>query len=416
MNPSSLTETRCDAVRARNGATLLVEQDVTLSEVAVSVHVETGYRTDPDGLSGLSHLVEHLLFDVDPYAPFSYGRFVAGRGGRLNAQTFEGHTAFWTVAPPNALTQILDYERTRWASFDIRKQTFGQHVDHISTEVRNRREAPFGGFPWPDTAFLAFGDSPYGRDGLGSPEVFETMTPEQVRGHHRTWYTHPEDMVVAVCGPRAPEEVLPDLLAAFEALPSNPEPSALLPTKTFRGGTAHLTAAPSRVPRPAALVFLPIPTVDEDVDAGMAAVVFGEALLILLRSEFPHVRFSASAGLLGMFTAKGGDVLVVTALGWEDTVESLHAAVVRLAGSPAVKAVTPDARVRAYERFAASTTTIEARATTRARLCAFIGEPGTISSLAEHLTQIPQDHVPIVAERATRTAVGLASLAAESVR
>ncbi|WP_251364549.1 MULTISPECIES: insulinase family protein [unclassified Leucobacter] len=239
------------------------------------------------------------------------------------------------------------------------------------------------------------------------------MSADDAREHHEAWYIRPEEMVVAVCGPSAPEEYLSLLANAFGALPVAQRPLASLPPKTFQGGAVHICEQRSRVPRPATVVFLPIPTIDEDLDAGLAAVVLGEFSLLLLRESFPYASFSVSAGMLGAFTAKGGDVLVITALGWPESAASLSGETARLVSGAAFDAAFREARTRTFAHFATLTTEIEKRAVFLSRLHAFLGMSITISSLAQRLLHTSKEQTRKVAKKTVEATVGLMQLDSE---
>jgi zinc protease len=52
-----------------NGMRFVIMPDTTTQLVEVDVHYEVGAREDPQGLAGLAHLVEHLMFQMRPDGP-----------------------------------------------------------------------------------------------------------------------------------------------------------------------------------------------------------------------------------------------------------------------------------------------------------------------------------------------------------
>ncbi|PRQ44705.1 putative insulysin [Rosa chinensis] len=97
-------------------ATALSSQ--TCFSCAASMDVSVGSFSDPDGLEGLAHFLEHMLFYASEKYPLedSYSKYITEHGGRTNAFTAAEHTNFYFDINPDGFEEALD----RFAQFFIK--------------------------------------------------------------------------------------------------------------------------------------------------------------------------------------------------------------------------------------------------------------------------------------------------------
>ena len=81
--------------RLANGLTVAVEPMAGVETVAVGIYADAGARSEPDGLSGLAHMVEHMVFKgAGGRSAKGIAEAIEDRGGSLNAWTARDHTVF----------------------------------------------------------------------------------------------------------------------------------------------------------------------------------------------------------------------------------------------------------------------------------------------------------------------------------
>ncbi len=93
-----------------NGLTVLLVSDSEADKAAASMNIDVGSASDPEDLSGLAHLLEHMLFlGTDAYpAPDAYQSFINQHGGNHNAFTASQDTNYFFDIEPDALPGALD--------------------------------------------------------------------------------------------------------------------------------------------------------------------------------------------------------------------------------------------------------------------------------------------------------------------
>ncbi|KAM0898656.1 hypothetical protein ACQ4PT_021817 [Festuca glaucescens] len=101
-----------------NALECLLISDPDTDKAAASMNVSVGYFCDPDGLEGLAHFLEHMLFYASEKYPIedSYSKYIAEHGGSTNAFTTSEHTNFYFDVNNDCLDDALD----RFAQFFIK--------------------------------------------------------------------------------------------------------------------------------------------------------------------------------------------------------------------------------------------------------------------------------------------------------
>nr|XP_009388449.1 PREDICTED: insulin-degrading enzyme-like 1, peroxisomal isoform X2 [Musa acuminata subsp. malaccensis] len=113
---------RCDKREYRrivlpNCLEVLLISDPETDKAAASMNVSVGSFSDPDGLEGLAHFLEHMLFYASKKYPVedSYSKYITEHGGSTNAYTTSEHTNFHFDVNADCFEEALD----RFAQFFI---------------------------------------------------------------------------------------------------------------------------------------------------------------------------------------------------------------------------------------------------------------------------------------------------------
>ncbi|GLT96003.1 hypothetical protein SLE2022_136530 [Rubroshorea leprosula] len=102
----------------KNSLQVLLISDPETDKCAASMNVGVGFFSDPDGLEGLAHFLEHMLFYASEKYPLedSYSKYIAEHGGRTNAFTSSERTNFHFDVNTDGFEEALD----RFAQFFIK--------------------------------------------------------------------------------------------------------------------------------------------------------------------------------------------------------------------------------------------------------------------------------------------------------
>ncbi len=183
-----------------NGMTFLLVDRPESPTVAAGWLAAVGSADDPRDRTGLSHMLEHMMFKGsrtlgDSELDLLYAS--AGATG-LNAVTQLDVTAYFVALPPEKLELWFWLESDRlldpvFRDFEIEKQI-------VLEERRLRVEAtPTGLFEEVLRRGL-WGDDPYGRPGIGLPEDLEKLELKDARKHFETFYGA-DNLTAVLVGP-----------------------------------------------------------------------------------------------------------------------------------------------------------------------------------------------------------------------
>ncbi|CAM8944316.1 unnamed protein product [Rhodiola kirilowii] len=102
----------------KNMLEVLLVSDPETDKAAASMNVGVGYFCDPDGLEGLAHFLEHMLFYASEKYPEedTYSKYITEHGGSTNAFTSSENTNYHFDVNSDCFEEALD----RFAQFFVK--------------------------------------------------------------------------------------------------------------------------------------------------------------------------------------------------------------------------------------------------------------------------------------------------------
>lgn len=102
----------------QNSLEVLLISDPDTDKAAASMVVSVGSFSDPEGLEGLAHFLEHMLFYASEKYPLedSYSKYITEHGGSTNAFTSSEHTNYYFDVNADCFEEALD----RFAQFFVK--------------------------------------------------------------------------------------------------------------------------------------------------------------------------------------------------------------------------------------------------------------------------------------------------------
>ncbi len=93
----------------RNGLRVRVVPSSETPVVSLYTFFRVGSRNERPGLTGISHLFEHMMFNgAEKYGPHQFDEVLESHGGRSNAYTSHDLTVYYDEFASEALEQVLD--------------------------------------------------------------------------------------------------------------------------------------------------------------------------------------------------------------------------------------------------------------------------------------------------------------------
>jgi len=183
------------------------------------VWYRVGSRNEAVGRTGISHILEHMMFKgTDRVGPEEFSRIIQREGGQTNAFTTKDTTAYYAVLASERLTVALDLERDRMRNIRLRSRDFESERRVVMEERRLRTDTQPEAVLQEEVEAQAFHSHPYRWPIIGWMEDIEGITLSDVRRFRRTHYAPPNLFLVAV-GNREPGEMLDLVSARFGDIP-----------------------------------------------------------------------------------------------------------------------------------------------------------------------------------------------------
>ena len=190
-----------------NGLKVVVCEKPGGNFVQTEVWYRVGSKNEVDGIRGMAHLFEHMMFrGTDKFPGDTLWKSVRKVGGYLNAYTTLDRTVYHQNIPKNYLSNMLEMEADRMDKFKVT-----QEILDIEREVVGE-ELLLGNNNWYSKAIskryegLHPKDHPYSVDIIGYLEEIRKFTAEQCRAFHNDFYS-PNNAFVLVVGDVKHEEV-----------------------------------------------------------------------------------------------------------------------------------------------------------------------------------------------------------------
>jgi predicted Zn-dependent peptidase len=182
-----------------NGIRVVTEEMPHVRSVAVGVWVETGSRVEPESRSGISHLIEHLVFKGTATRPAeAIASAIDSVGGQMDAFTAKEHTCFYVSVLDDHLTMAVDLltdilMHPLFAAADIEKEkaVVFQEIKMVEDTADDLVHDLFAERVW--------AGHPLGRPILGRWDVVRELGRDVILRHFEEEYA-PSRIVVAAAG------------------------------------------------------------------------------------------------------------------------------------------------------------------------------------------------------------------------
>jgi zinc protease len=210
-----------------NGLRLLVQEDHRAPVVVSQVWYKVGSSYEHDGITGASHVLEHMMFKgTEKLEPGEFSRRIAELGGRENAFTSRDYTAYFQTLERSLLETSFELEAERMRGLVLDPDEFAKEVRVVMEERRLRTEDNPQSLTYERFNATAFLTSPVRNPVIGWMDDLESLTVADLEAWYRQWYA-PNNATVVVVG-----DVDPDAVHALAVKHFGPlEPGDIVPPK-----------------------------------------------------------------------------------------------------------------------------------------------------------------------------------------
>lgn len=200
---SGVTEAMLD-----NGMKILIKQDHRAPVVVAQVWYRIGSSYEPDGITGVSHVLEHMMFKgTNKYPKGEFNRIIAENGGKDNAFTGRDYTAYFQTLEKSRLAVSMELESDRMQGMLLDKDEFAKELQVVIEERRMRTEDKAESKVYEKFNEAAFPDHPYGRPVIGWMRDLKELEVDDLHKWYQRYYS-PANAILVVVGDVEPAEVI----------------------------------------------------------------------------------------------------------------------------------------------------------------------------------------------------------------
>jgi zinc protease len=194
--------------RLDNGLKLIVREDHRAPVAVTQVWYRIGASYETDGITGISHVLEHMMFKgTDKHPPGEFSRIIAENGGEENAFTSEDYTTYFQTMEKSRLPVSFELEADRMRNLHLTEEEFRKEINVVMEERRMRTEDKPTSMTYEQFAAIAHIANSYRTPTIGWMNDLENLQLDDLKDWYRRWYA-PNNATVVVVGDVDPEAVL----------------------------------------------------------------------------------------------------------------------------------------------------------------------------------------------------------------
>jgi zinc protease len=249
---SSVTHAAASSIHEytlKNGLKLIVKEDHRAPVAIFQIWYRVGGSYEPNGITGISHVLEHMMFQgTVKYPNNSFSEIIAANGGVLNAFTDDDYTAYFEQLAADKISISFKLEADRMQHATMSDANFKKEIQVVMEERRMRYDDQPMNLTYERLRAAAFLSNPYHHTTIGWMGDLQNMTANDVRRWYRQWYT-PNNVTIVIVGDVQPAAMFQLAQEYFANIPARALPTQKPVVNQTPLGTREVTVElPAKVP------------------------------------------------------------------------------------------------------------------------------------------------------------------------
>jgi zinc protease len=232
-----------------NGLRVVVKEDHRAPVVVSMVWYKIGSVDEPEGLTGISHALEHMMFKgTERLKPNEFSRIIAAHGGRENAFTGYDATGYYQQLEKSRLPIAFELEADRMQNLRLDESEFKKEIQVVMEERRLRTDDRPESLVYENFMATAYRVHPYRQPVIGWMKDLERLTVDDLRDWYRRFYS-PSNATVVVVGDVEPDAVFDLAKKYFGPVPARAVDRPTLPAEPPQNDARRIQVrVPAQVP------------------------------------------------------------------------------------------------------------------------------------------------------------------------
>ncbi|MCX5828573.1 MAG: pitrilysin family protein [Deltaproteobacteria bacterium] len=184
----------------KNGMKVLVLEDHGIPNVTLQIFFKVGSRNEYPGITGLSHFLEHMMFNgAAKYGPKLFDLVLENAGGSSNAYTTENVTSYQDWVPKSALELIFEMEADRICSLALDEKVVESERGVVLSEYTTGYENSDYELLYDQLRAVAYQSHPYRWPIIGYESDIRNWQHRDIKEYFDRYYA-PNNAVAVVVG------------------------------------------------------------------------------------------------------------------------------------------------------------------------------------------------------------------------
>jgi zinc protease len=232
-----------------NGLKVIMLPNPKAPVISFQVWYRVGERNEVLGRTGVSHVLEHMMFKgTKRVGPQEFSRIIQEHGGNDNAFTSADFTAYFENMAAAQIEVAIELEADRMANLALRQKNFETERMVVVEERRMRTEDNPQARLIEELDAAAYTAHPYGWPVIGWLNDLQKLTVADIRAFHQLYYRVNNAFLVVV-GDFEPEAMLAKIARHFGGIKPGPEPPAVRAVEPAQHGERRLRLeVPAKLP------------------------------------------------------------------------------------------------------------------------------------------------------------------------
>jgi zinc protease len=210
-----------------NGLKVLMKEVHKAPVVTFQVWYKVGSRNEYLGKTGMSHMLEHMMFKgTKKHGPKTFSQIVQRNGGNDNAFTSRDYTAYFETFAADRIGISLDLESDRMQGLLLAPKELQSEREVVKEERRMRYEDDPVNTMEEQMMSVAFSAHPYQWPVIGWMSDIAGFSRDDLYKHYRTFYV-PNNATIVVVGDFDTATLLPRIEKYFGKIQRGPDVPAV---------------------------------------------------------------------------------------------------------------------------------------------------------------------------------------------
>jgi len=228
-----------------NGLRIILQEDHSTGLTASVLCVRAGSRTESELNNGLSHLLEHLLFDGTTHrSREQLSKEVNRVGGYFNAFTRKDYVCYEMVMPTEHVQTGLELQADQVLNSAIPPKELSKERQVVCEEIAKDLDSSQSAAD-DRLMMLLFGKSGYGLPVIGNYQTVESIPRKAILRFYRSRYV-PNRMTLVVVGDIQPDTILESIKNLYGETKEGLTPAGIDSKPNFpKTDTSHVYTVPA---------------------------------------------------------------------------------------------------------------------------------------------------------------------------